>query len=47
MGPVVRGIEEEVSKVIEWSDASKGFCSDNLLFSHVNISLANLTGMTL
>jgi hypothetical protein len=26
MGPVVRGIEEEVSKVIEWSDASKGFC---------------------
>jgi hypothetical protein len=27
-----KGIEEEVSKVIEWSDASKGFCSDNSLF---------------
>jgi hypothetical protein len=46
MGPIVRGIEEEVSKVIEWSDASKGFCSDNSLFSHENISLSNLTGMT-
>ena len=25
MGPIVRGIEEEASKVIEWSHASKGF----------------------
>jgi hypothetical protein len=46
MGPIVRGIEEEVSKVIEWGGTGKGFCSDNSLFSHENISLTNLTGMT-
>jgi hypothetical protein len=46
MGPIVRGIEEEASKVIEWGHASKGFHPYKPLFSHVNISLANLTGMT-
>jgi hypothetical protein len=46
MGPIVRGIEEEVSKVIEWSGASKRFYAYNSLFSHENISVPNLTGWT-
>jgi hypothetical protein len=46
MGLIVGGIEEEVSKVIERREASKGFHTDNLLFSHENISVPNLTGPT-